>query len=138
MLLLIGCSNYKNLTLRNINVPSLSGEWRVAAQLVLPLTIKPKCKPIEKGTTFKFIQDRFEVYLDTAWIPCDVFHFKSTKNTISFIKEDMVWLCFYELTGSILKLKSTDFFIVNNPDTSATMQEVVVTLMKKQSKNSFK
>jgi hypothetical protein len=138
----IGCSNARNLTTGSDSVSVLTGDWVVISQTVSPLVIIPFCKPIQKETTFKFTQDKLEVYLGSSDKPCDAYRFKITANTISFIKEDMIWLCTYELNSNILKLKSDNFFTPDESNKSVTVnsqpttrQAVVVTLSKKNTQN---
>jgi hypothetical protein len=137
-LLSFGCSNYRGVRSGSTTLPSLTGEWVVSEQTVSPLSIIPLCKPILRGTTFKFTQNNLVVYINASQKPCDTFHYKIAGNTISFIKEDMIWLGSYELNKNILKLKSNNFFTsveldkpvqVNKQLTTA--QEIVVTLIKK-------
>ncbi len=136
-LLSLKCSNSKSVTTGSAPV-SLTGEWVVVAQTSSPLVIAPLCKLIRHGTTFKFTQNTLELYIDASGKPCNVYLFKITANTISFIKEDMIWLCRYELKPNNLKIISNNFFTSDESHKSiplnnqpATMPEIVVTLTKR-------
>lgn len=133
-----GCANAKSLKIVSDTVPSLTGEWIITTQTFSPLILPPHCKPIQEGVSFKFTQNTLEVYLKSSVKSCDVYPFKITDNTISFIKKDMIWLCTYELSANNLKLKSDNFF---TPDVSGQSlpvnkqppptNEIVVILIKK-------
>jgi hypothetical protein len=137
-LLSFGCSNYRGVRTGSSTFPLLTGEWVVSEQTVSPLSIIPLCKPIFRGTTFKFTRNNLAIYINALQNPCDTFRYKIAGNTISFIKEDMIWLCSHELNKNILKLKSNNFFTSVESDKPlqvnkqlTTAQEIVVTLIKK-------
>ncbi len=132
------CYHSGSQTTVSADVALLAGEWVVDSQTVSPVAIGQRCKPVQKGTTFKFVKNVLELYIDAAGKACDVYHYKIYHNTISFIKEDMIWLCTYELNQNQLKLKSNNFFTLDESNKSvplnkqpATTQNVVVTLFKK-------
>ena len=137
-LLSLGCANSKSQRTETADKSILTGEWIVSEQTISPLTVIPRCKSIRKGSIFKFTQDKLEVYTDALSKPCDVFLYKNTDKTINVIKEDMVYLCTYELNQTILKIKSNTFFTLDESDMSmsgnnrsATTHDVLVTLIKK-------
>ncbi len=137
-LLFLGCVNPKIPGATSNENSPLIGNWVIVEQTTTPLAIIPLCKPIRKGTTVKFTQTAFEVYVDTAGTPCNAYAYKTSNNQITFIKGDMLWLCTYELSPNSLTLISTNFFI---PDDSEKLgvenkmpndnQPVTITLKKK-------
>jgi hypothetical protein len=140
-MLQMGSCNSKALTIGNetmpYTVPSIIGEWIVTETTKSPLSIVLLCKPIQKGTTFKFTQNTLEIYLDASGGPCDVYSYRISNNTISFIKKDMVFFCNYELNSRGLKIISDSFFTPIESDKSVRMnnspttaQEVAVLLKK--------
>ncbi len=115
----------------------LKGDWAVVSQTISPLGIAPRCKPIQKGTIFQFTEKELKVFIDTSGKPCDVYAFKIGANTMSIIKEDMIWLCTYELDIDLLKIKSNNFFTPHASDMSlpvnkqpVSTQGIEVTLIK--------
>lgn len=116
----------------------LTGEWIITSQTASPLVMNLICKPILKGTTFTFKENTLKVYTDLSKKPCNIYSFKIMENTISFIKEDMIWFCTYKLKGEKLELKSYNFFVQDTPNDLVPLtkqpseQQVVVTLIKKK------
>ncbi|GGK85682.1 hypothetical protein ACD591_20285 [Rufibacter glacialis] len=110
LLFMVGCSDSKGLHLKSNPTSPLKGEWVVVRQTISPLVIVPLCKPIQAGTTFHFSEDTLNVYLEGSRTPCDVFPYKVSDKIISIIKDDMIWLCGYELSQNTLNLVSGNFF----------------------------
>lgn len=136
-LLLLVCLNSASHSTES-NIVSLTGEWTVASQTVSPLIITRTCKPILKGTNFTFTENALEVYTDSSKKPCNIYRFKITDNAISFIQNDMIWLCTYQLNLNRLKIRSNNFFIPDTQNSPVTLnnqsvarQEVEITLIKK-------
>jgi len=137
-LLLIACStNYRSVNTVSTSLPSLTGKWLVSNKTISAFAIIPRCTVVKPGATFNFTSDKLEIYLEKSPLPCDIFSFKVTNNTLSFIKEDMIYLCTYELDGKVLKIQSKSFFtlpISNNltlPNQSlSTNDGFIVTLTK--------
>ena len=136
-LLFLSCLNPKAPGTESVQISPLIGKWRIIEQTATPLAITPPCKSIRKGTTVKFTQTTFEVYVDASGTPCNSYDYKTSNNYISFISADMFWLCTYELTRSILKLSSSGFFIPDEsakpelePKPSVVNQTVVITLKR--------
>lgn len=141
--LYLGCINSKSQRKETDDQSILKGEWIVSEQTMPRLAIIPRCKPIHKGSIFKFTQDKLEVYTDASGKPCDVFLYKITDKTINFIKEDMVYFCTYELDQPNLKIKSNTFFILDETYMSASEinqstkpHDYVVTFIKKKTKTN--
>ena len=137
-LLFLGCLNPKNPGAGSVQRSPLLGKWTIVEQTTTPLMIIPLCKAIRTGMTVQFTQTTFEVYVDTSGRPCNTYGYKTSNNYISFIKGDMLWLCTYELTPSVLKLVSTNFFLPDDSEKpglsttpSAINQAVVITLKRK-------
>lgn len=134
----LGCFNHKGLPAESATEPLVAGDWVVAEQTISPLSIRPLCKPIQKGTAFRFTESTLEIYTGASPNPCGVYNFKITGNTISFIKEDMIWLCNYELSPDQLKLISDNFFAPVESEKSApadrqsAIARRVVVLLKKK------
>lgn len=137
-LLFLGCLNPKNPGAGSVQRSPLLGKWTIVEQTTTPLMIIPLCRSIRTGMTVQFTQTTFEVYVDASGRPCNTYGYKTTNNHISFIKGDMLWLCTYELTPSVLKLISTNFFLPDDSEKpglgtkpSAINQVVVITLRRK-------
>lgn len=137
-LLFLGCLNPKNPGAGSVQRSPLLGKWTIVEQTTTPLMIIPLCRSIRTGMTVQFTQTTFEVYVDASGRPCNTYGYKTTNNHISFIKGDMLWLCTYELTPSVLKLISTNFFLPDDSEKpglgtkpSAINQVVVITLKRK-------
>lgn len=137
----LACSNAKNRYMNpaagDTTVHSLAGRWTVTSGSKSGLSITPACKSIGAGTVFKFTKETLEVYPADTPTPCDVFGVRSSPNSVSLIKDDMVWLCNYSITGNTLTLTSNSFFTINQNETkpspaneTPTSAEVVVTLIK--------
>jgi hypothetical protein len=112
----------------------LAGEWIIDTQSVAPVSIAQRCKPIQKGSVFKFTENTLEIYTDPTASPCGIYRFKIKNNTISFIREDMLWLCTFELDAETLTLKSNSFFVSEEtpaPGPSGMRQEILISLSKK-------
>ncbi|WP_345070242.1 hypothetical protein [Hymenobacter fastidiosus] len=137
-LLFLGCLNPRIPGAASVESSPLIGEWVIVEQTTTPLMIIPLCRPIQKGTTVKFTQTTFEVYLNASGNTCDTYAYKASNNHLTFIKADMLFLCTYELMPNSLKLTSTNFFIPaesENPgikkEIIATNQSVIITLKRR-------
>lgn len=115
----------------------LEGKWTVTSQSRTSLAIIPSCKPIQPGTIFQFRDKILEVYVANSNTPCDQFGVRVLPTSISLVRDDMIWLCNYELKANTLTLTSTAFFTTDQNDTipspnnqATTSGEVAVTLIK--------
>ncbi|WP_210487998.1 hypothetical protein [Rufibacter aurantiacus] len=136
VLLALSCTASDSSSITKVNEPkaaSLMGTWVVIEQANTPLSILPLCKFIKQGAIFKFSQDTLEVYVSGSGNPCDVFPFRVSGNTISFFKNDMVWVCTYQLSSDSLKLISNNFITPDNPKekSSDALSEIAVVLKRK-------
>jgi hypothetical protein len=112
----------------------MAGEWIIEKQSVSPVSIAQRCKLIQKGSVFKFTENTLEIYADPTASPCGIYRFMIKNNTISFIREDMLWLCMFEIDAETLTLKSNSFFVSEEtpaPGPSGMRQEIVISLSKK-------
>ena len=126
------CSNIKGLTKPEAATTSgLIGEWVITEQTLTPLLLVPRCQPLLTGTTFTFTPQSLEVYLEASETPCQVYAYKISQHTISFLLADMAWICTYEITPNNLKITSDQFFTPTEPNQSMATQKIVVMLKKK-------
>jgi len=137
-LLSIGCASAEMQVLEEAKAPLLTGEWVITEQTAKPLFLVPSCKPIQEGTTFKFTPKTLEVYLGRSGVPCNVYNYVITDNTISIMKYDMIWLCKYKLTTNYLTLISSNFLALDDSNKSvildkrtSSVQDIMVTFKKK-------
>ena len=144
-LLAITCCSSGSTPSQRIDAATLTGKWVVTAQTVPRLTIAPACKLVQRGTTFVFTADSLSIYLNDRSSPCDVYAYRSARGSISFIKEDMIWLCSYELKANNLQLKSNRFFTSEIPgeqaksvDSATSMQTLVLNLERSKTELNTK
>jgi hypothetical protein len=130
------CFNTRQTPAQRASV-SVRGDWVLTEQTVSPLMMIPNCKPIQKGTLFRFTDTTLEVYAGLSSKACDEFAYKITENSITFIKADMLWLCTYTMDANLLNITSTHFFTPYETDSSQkhkaspASNEIKVTLKKK-------
>lgn len=133
----IQAAHYLPLPGGSDNHNTLKGDWQVDTGSFLPLSIAPRCQPVVGGTLFRFTDTELLVLTDTLGPPCGSYRYAIAGQTISFIRQDMVWLCTYRVANDSLTLRSTHFFTpyyanpqAENNKPAASREEITVLLIK--------